>query len=92
MTRKTAIIILKELTNYFDDYQTMAIRCAIEALEQEPREGTWGKDGQCPFCGYLAQWEDDHFCAHCGARLEANEEINDEKEIAQEDENNENPC
>lgn len=29
----------------------------------------WGKDGECPHCGYLQQWEDDKFCGNCGAQL-----------------------
>ena len=33
------------------------------------KKGTWGADGECPFCGYLRQWDDDNFCANCGADM-----------------------
>lgn len=24
----------------------------------------------CPFCGYCAQFDDDNYCGHCGAKLD----------------------
>lgn len=33
------------------------------------KKGTWGADGECPFCGYLRQWDDDNFCGNCGADM-----------------------
>lgn len=36
----------------------------------QPKMGHWGKDGECPFCGYLRQWDDDNFCGHCGAKMQ----------------------
>lgn len=45
---------------------------AIEALpsaQPERKRGKWGADGECPFCGYLRQWDDDNFCANCGADM-----------------------
>ena len=41
----------------------------------QPKMGHWGKDGECPFCGYLRQWDDDNFCGHCGAKMQ---ELEDE--------------
>jgi hypothetical protein len=40
----------------------------------ERKKGTWGADGECPFCGYLRQWDDDNFCANCGADLRGEQE------------------
>ena len=37
---------------------------------EERKHGHWGANGECPFCGYLHQWEDDKFCGNCGARME----------------------
>ena len=35
----------------------------------ERKKGRWGSHGECPFCDYLRQWEDDSFCGNCGADL-----------------------
>jgi len=32
-------------------------------------QGEWGKHGECPFCSYIRQWEDDNFCGNCGADM-----------------------
>ena len=37
-----------------------------DVREQRPK-GKWGDNGECPFCNYLRQWEDDKFCGNCGA-------------------------
>lgn len=41
--------------------------------DNRDKESNWeiSKDGEmyCPFCVYVAQWKDDNFCAHCGAKL-----------------------
>ena len=36
---------------------------------EEIPQGEWGKHGECPFCSYIKQWEDDKFCGNCGAML-----------------------
>ena len=41
----------------------------LPPVTPQPKTGHWGKDGECPFCGYLRQWDDDNFCGHCGARM-----------------------
>lgn len=33
-------------------------------------QGEWGKNGECPFCSYIRQWEDDKFCGNCGAAMQ----------------------
>lgn len=35
----------------------------------EPKKGAWGAHGECPYCGYLRQWDNDNFCANCGADM-----------------------
>lgn len=40
-----------------------------KAINAEPKTGEWGAHGECPFCGYIRQWDDDNFCANCGARM-----------------------
>ena len=37
-------------------------------------QGKWGKHGECPFCSYIRQWEDDKFCGNCGADMRGSEE------------------
>jgi hypothetical protein len=37
--------------------------------QSERKKSTWGADGECPFCGYLRQWNDDNFCGNCGADM-----------------------
>lgn len=32
-------------------------------------QGEWGKHGECPFCSYIRQWEEDKFCGNCGADM-----------------------
>lgn len=39
-----------------------------KALKERP-QGEWGKHGECPFCSYIRQWEDDNFCGNCGAKM-----------------------
>ena len=52
------------ISNVFEDIirDTPTVRSDI-------RTGEWDKDGACPFCGYLQQWEDDKYCGNCGAKL-----------------------
>ena len=38
-------------------------------LKNERPQGEWGKHGECPFCSYIKQWENDKFCGNCGAKL-----------------------
>ena len=41
-----------------------------ELLDRERPQGEWGKNGECPFCSYIRQWEEDIFCGNCGAKLQ----------------------
>ena len=74
MTNKEAIKYLivptatstKSSTEYLK--QKEAYELAIKALEEKP-QGEWGKNGECPFCSYIRQWEDDKFCGNCGADM-----------------------
>lgn len=52
--------------------QKEALHMAIEALER--KRGEWGSHGECPFCGYLRQWEEDNYCGNCGARMVSEDE------------------
>ena len=49
------------------------VRDIAPPVTPQPKRRHWGKDGECPFCGYLRQWNDDNFCGHCGAWLEHQE-------------------
>lgn len=44
-----------------------------ETINFRPK-GEWGDNGECPFCGYLSQWEDDKFCGNCGADMRGDKE------------------
>ena len=46
-----------------------ALKTAIKALQNERPQGKWGKHGECPFCSYIRQWDDDKFCGNCGADM-----------------------
>lgn len=46
---------------------------ALPSVQPERKTGRWGEHGECPYCGYLRQWEDDNFCANCGARMNGGE-------------------
>ena len=41
----------------------------MPSAQPECPKGKWGEHGECPFCGYLRQWEDDRFCGNCGADM-----------------------
>ena len=43
-------------------------------IEPEHKKGKWGNHGECPFCSYLRQWEDDRFCGNCGAEMRGEQE------------------
>lgn len=45
---------------------------SIPTIEPERKKGKWGNHGECPFCSYLRQWEDDRFCGNCGADMRGN--------------------
>lgn len=63
---------LYEADHGWDKTTLDALDTAIKALRQPERKtGRWGEHGECSYCGYLRQWEDDNFCANCGARMEA---------------------
>lgn len=40
---------------------------------QPVKRGNWKQDASgelyCPYCMYVPQWDDDKFCAHCGAKM-----------------------
>ena len=38
-------------------------------VEKARPQGKWGKHGECPFCSYIRQWDDDKFCGNCGADM-----------------------
>ncbi len=40
-----------------------------KTLNPKIKQGEWGKHGECPFCSYIRQWEDDKFCGNCGADM-----------------------
>lgn len=44
-------------------------RAAILVRDEIRPQGEWGKHGECPFCSYIRQWDDDKFCGNCGADL-----------------------
>ena len=48
--------------------------CGCKEAEKGRLQGEWGKHGECPFCSYVRQWEDDKFCGNCGAKLRGKEE------------------
>lgn len=52
---------------------------ALSPVTPQPKTGHWGKDSECPFCGYLRQWNDDNFCGHCGAKLVEPQESEDKE-------------
>ena len=85
MERKEAIETLERLLNkmktdtnvLFSPEVLKALEMAIQSLkvdeayqlDYEKPSGKWGKDGECPYCGYIQQWKDDVYCGHCGAKM-----------------------
>ena len=47
---------------------------ALTSAQPERKKGKWGNHGECPFCSYLRQWEDDRFCGNCGADMRGEQE------------------
>lgn len=45
-------------------------------LKDKRPQGEWGKHGECPFCSYVRQWENDKFCGNCGAQMNKERKIN----------------
>lgn len=45
----------------------------IKPIPDQTEPGHWEPDEnglyRCPFCGYIAQYVTDRYCAECGARL-----------------------
>ena len=72
--------LLEELHNRsmqgFGKGLMIANSCVINAptIEPERKKGKWGNHGECPFCSYLRQWEDDRFCGNCGADMRGEQE------------------
>lgn len=54
-----------------DDMEDLVNKKVNEIVDKmvEPKKGAWGAHGECPYCGYLRQWDDDNFCANCGANM-----------------------
>jgi len=82
--RQQAIDELRACQTYlFDTHdkdEKISLESAEYCIEQLPsaqperKRDTWGADGECPFCGYLRQWDDDNFCANCGADMRGESE------------------
>jgi hypothetical protein len=53
---------------------------AMDYIEDAPtidaqpvKRGKWKHDESglyCPYCKYIPQWDDDKFCARCGAKMD----------------------
>ncbi len=56
----------KEKINELSFYE----RIIANGIPYEEKQGKWGKHGECPFCSYIRQWEDDKFCGNCGAKMQ----------------------
>lgn len=60
--------------NVADEHMIYEARRLVESQPtadvREVVRGEWGSHGECPFCGYLRQWEEDNFCGNCGARMD----------------------
>lgn len=54
-----------------DDIEDMVNKKVNEIVDKmiEPKKGAWGAHGECPYCDYLRQWDNDNFCANCGADM-----------------------
>ena len=48
---------------------------ALTSAQPERKKGKWGNHGECPFCSYLRQWEDDRFCGNCGADMRGEKDV-----------------
>lgn len=55
----------KSQAMYRDEIRSVPTADVVEVVH-----GEWGSHGECPFCGYLRQWEEDNFCGNCGARMD----------------------
>ena len=59
---------------YFDKVIETVSECEEPSMIPERKKGKWGNHGECPFCSYLRQWEDDRFCGNCGADMRGEQE------------------
>lgn len=49
---------------------------SMPTIDAQPgKHGRWERDASgelnCSYCGYAPKWDDDKFCANCGAKMEA---------------------
>lgn len=66
-------------TSYSDDLGILEHIDSAPTIDAQPvKHGKWVRDASgelyCPYCMYVPQWEDDKFCAHCGAKMEVEED------------------
>jgi len=63
-------VIPLEHHNKIKNIMDNEIKSLVDILDNERPQGEWGKNGECPFCSYIRQWEDDKFCGNCGAKMQ----------------------
>ena len=70
---------IKNVESQHIKFQNIYFKCkSIEDADGtifvKRKKGKWGNHGECPFCSYLRQWEDDRFCGNCGADMRGEQE------------------
>lgn len=63
--------VKEQMIKYGFHASDMTVTEFVETLPtvSTKKTGHWGKEGECPFCGYFRKWEDDNFCGNCGAKM-----------------------
>lgn len=52
-----------------------------QTIDAQPvKHGKWVRDASgelnCSYCGYAPKWDDDKFCANCGAKMDGDADEN----------------
>ena len=69
-----------------DEIRNDTLLKAIEIVDSMPtvgaqpvKHGKWVRDASgelnCSYCGYAPKWDDDKFCANCGAKMDGDAEM-----------------
>lgn len=56
----------------YGNFERIPLECEaairrLKPVEPQRIKARWDDSGACTHCGYLRQWDEDLFCANCGA-------------------------
>ena len=58
----------------YGNFERIPLECEaairrLKPVEPQRIKARWNSSGACTHCGYLRQWEEDAYCANCGAAM-----------------------